>query len=582
MSDRTQIEEIKSKLDIVSVISQYVPSLKRTGRNYFGLCPFHKEKTASFSVNPELGLFKCFGCQEAGDVIKFLERIEGLEFPKALELAAKKAGVILKTTSNPRDIEADKMKKELLRANSLTCEFFNYLLLKHESGEVCREYAQRRKLPKNILEKFKIGYAPSGYENLKHFLLKKGFKENDLVNWGLLVSKNGRIYDKFRKRFMFPIISHQGDVIGFSGRLIDPEDKGPKYLNSPETPVYKKSNTLFGLFQAKESIRKEGFAILVEGNVDILSSHKASVSNIVAPLGTALTNEQIKLLKRYCDTVYFALDTDSAGQKALIKDLGMVDAAGISAFILDIGKYKDVDELITSGGNWEDTVKTPKDAVIYFIESLQKKYDLTKPLEKNKFIKQILEIITRISNPVLVNDYLNKMVSIVGIELAILGNEFKKIKELLKTKNLDTLPDSIVLDIKSDPRMENEGMRIKYLLGLLMNGNGSRDDSIKEKYDEIKELLPNDLYRSVLKTIANKSSPNKLAEEEFKIYSDCALLPVETFEDEDIFHHELNSVILRLKKEKIKKEIEELRNDSELDLNPEKQERLQHLTKELL
>jgi DNA primase len=373
MSDRTQIEEIKSKLDIVSVISQYVPSLKRAGRNYFGLCPFHKEKTASFSVNPELGLFKCFGCQEAGDVIKFIERIEGLEFPKALELAAKKAGVILKTTSNPRDIEADKMKKELLRANSLTCEFFNYLLLKHESGEPCRDYAQRRKLPKNILEKFKIGYAPSGYENLKHFLIKKGFKENDLVDWGLLVSKNGRVYDKFRKRFMFPIISHQGDVIGFSGRLIDPEDKGPKYLNSPETLVYKKSNTLFGLFQAKESIRKEGFAILVEGNVDILSSHKAGISNIVAPLGTALTNEQVKLLKRYCDTVYFALDTDSAGQKALIKDLGMVDDAGISAFILDIGKYKDVDELITSGGNWEDTVKTPKDAVIYFIESLQKK-----------------------------------------------------------------------------------------------------------------------------------------------------------------------------------------------------------------
>ena len=202
MSDRTQIEEIKSRLDIVSVVSQYVPSLKRSGHNHFGLCPFHKEKTPSFSVNSELGLFKCFGCQEAGDVIKFIEKIEGLDFPKALEYAAKKAGVILKHTTGTKDIEADRIKKDILSANSLASEFFNYLLLKHPSGEVCRQYAEKRKLTKNVLENFKIGYAPLGFENLKNFLTKKGFKERDLVNWGLLVEKNGKIYDKFRNRFI--------------------------------------------------------------------------------------------------------------------------------------------------------------------------------------------------------------------------------------------------------------------------------------------------------------------------------------------------------------------------------------------
>jgi DNA primase len=489
MSDRTQIEEIKSKLDIVSVVSQYVPTLKRSGRNHFGLCPFHKEKTPSFSVNSELGLFKCFGCQEAGDVIKFIEKIEGLDFPKALEEAAKRAGVVLKKTSSPRDIEAEKQKKDLLSANSLACEFYNYLLLKHPSGEICREYAQKRKLPKDILEKFKIGYAPAGYENLKNFLIKKGFNQNDLVNWGLLVNKNGKIYDKFRKRFMFPIISHQGDIIGFSGRLIDPEDKGPKYLNSPETPVYKKSNTLFGLYQSKEAIRKEGFAVLVEGNVDILSSHKAGIKNIVAPLGTALTSEQVSLLKRYCDTVYFALDTDDAGQKALIKDLGMVDFAGMNSSILDIGQYNDVDALITNGGNWEETVKNPKDVVIYFIETLQKKYDLTKPLEKNKFIKQILEIITRINNPVLINDYLNKMVGIVRIDLAVLASELKKIKEILKTNNIDTLPETTVLNIGSNAVLENENMRTKYFLGLLMNRGIYKNVKLEDRFEEIEELI---------------------------------------------------------------------------------------------
>jgi DNA primase len=220
--------------------------------------------------------------------------------------------------------------------------------------------------------------------------------------------------------------------------------------------------------------------------------------------------------------------------------------------------------------------------VLYFIDSLQKKYDLSKPLEKNKFIRQVLEIITRINNPVLVNDYLNKIVGIVRIDLTILSSELKKIKEIMKTKNVDTLPDSVVINIKSDPRMENESMRIKYFLGLLMNGDTFKSTYINENKEEIKELLPNDFFSNVFETIVNRLPSAGLGEEEFKIYSDCALLPVETFEDEESFLRELKAVIQRLKKEKTIKRIEAIKNDPELDLKPEKLEELQHLTKELL
>jgi DNA primase len=313
-----------------------------------------------------------------------------------------------------------------------------------------------------------------------------------------------------------------------------------------------------------------------------LSSHKAGIANIVAPLGTALTSDQVNLLKRYCETIYFALDTDTAGQKALIKDLGIVDAAGMSAFVLDIGKYQDVDELITNGGNWEETVKAPKDVVIYFIETLQKKFDLTKPLEKNKFIKQILEIVTRINNPVLINDYLNKLVSIVKIDIAVLSTELKKIKDIMKTKNLETLPETVVLKFGSSNKLENEGMRVKYFLGLLMNINNHKSLPIEKIYHEIKELFPNEMYHNVFESVMGKSSKTDLSEEEFKIYSDCALLPVETFEDDGAFLRELKAIINRLKKDKIIKEIEEIKNDPDLDLSPQKLKELQRLTKGLI
>jgi len=578
MGDRGQIEEIKSKLDIISVIGPYVPTLKRSGRNYFGLCPFHKEKTPSFSVNQELGIYKCFGCGEGGDVIKFIEKIDGIDFPKALEVAAKRAGVKLNKKISPEQIENAKIKENILKANSLASEFFQYILLKHPQGEIGREYAKKRKLTKEVIERFNIGLAPGGFENLKKFLIKKGFKPYDLVKWGLLVEKNGRIYDKFRSRLTFPVIDHQGDVVGFSCRAILQDEKGPKYLNSPETLVYQKSRTLFGLFQAKEAIRKSGFAILVEGNIDLLSSHKAGVENIVAPLGTALTIDQINLLKRYTDTVYFALDTDNAGQKALLKDLDLIDQMGMNAFVLDIGKFKDVDDLIVGGENWQEVVGKPVDIVLYFLKSLKTKYDLAQPIEKNKYIRQILEIISKIHNPLLINDYLNKLASEVNIDIKILFSELNNIKDYLQKHKLSELPSDHKISIEIKEARQKENLLFKYLLALLLN---NQEYTSNIKYSEIEDLMPDELFKKVLKSTLSGRLIDKMDEEELKLYSDCILMPIDSFEDQHQFDHEINVIITRLRKEKINSEIEKIKGGQNLDLDDVEINRLTVLIKQL-
>lgn len=571
MSNRDQIEAIKESLDIVSVIQGYVPDLKKSGRNYFGRCPFHKEKTPSFSVNPELRLFKCFGCQEGGDVIKFLEKIEGLDFPKALELAAQKAGIILKKTYSPEDDELKKQKDRLLEANLLTAKYYNYLLLEHKIGLPGKEYAKRRKLNEKELKEFLIGYAPIGYENLKNFLLKRGFNLSELVSWGLLVSKNGRVYDKFRGRLMFSIFDHQGDIVGFSGRLISDESMGPKYLNSPETLVYKKSKILYGLFQAKDSIRKNGFVVLVEGNVDILSSHGAGVPNIVAPLGTALTIDQVKLMKRYADSIYFALDTDSAGQKALEKDLPLLEEQGIKAYILDLGDYKDVDELIVKGGDWEKVLEKPNEVVPYFITSLKNKYDLDKAFERSEYIRKILGFISKTADPLLKNDYLQRLQDSAGIDMSVLRNELVKMDK--NDKGTGKEQGEIIKE------KQEKYVLTKYLLALIMEHK-------QYKQQIKKELLGYDYwvdkrYGSVYKAIweANLASTFNLDEQE--LFEEVSLMIVPVIEDEEKFIRELRQVLQRIKKEKIKEELDAFRFIKLEDKTGVTLNRIQELAKEL-
>lgn len=597
MDDRDQIQEIKDKLDIVTVVQHYVPTLKRSGRNHFGCCPFHREKTPSFSVNSELGLFKCFGCGEGGDVIKFLEKIEGLDFPKALEMAAEKAGVVLKKRANPVDKAKQAEKERLLEANHLTAEFYHYLLQKHPLGAPGKDYANRRKLTDDQIKKFMIGYAPKGYDNLKRFLLKKGFTIEELVRWGLLADKNGKTYDKFRDRLMFTITDHSGDQVGFSGRLVDPEGLGPKYLNSPETLVYKKSKTVFGLFQAKEAIRHAGYAILVEGNIDLLSSHEVGVENIVAPLGTALTSEQLALIKRYCQKIYFALDTDAAGQKALQRAIPMMEQLQMQAFVLDLGEFKDVDELIVKGADWQAVLDNPIEVVPYFMQSLKKKYDLSKSLEKNEYTRSIINLISANPDKLLQSDYLKKLEGIVGIDMKLLAQEMTKMQNAQQnTNNIHVLRNEMqertqnIVEMIGNANVsgltDNFGGRLKevdflarYLLAVIA--------AHKNYQAEIKNLinpesLPSSLHQNLYKGIWDAKFAKELSRTEQEIFADINLMQAPQFQSWEDLSRELYQLQKRIRKEQVMNELDILKHQpGDISNNKERLERLNQLTSEL-
>ena len=278
-----QVEEVKSKVDMVQLVSEYIP-LKKGGRNYKGLCPFHGEKTPSFMVNPELQIWKCFGCGEGGDAYTFLQRMEGMEFGEALRTLAEKVGVKL-TAYRPSQTE--EVKERLVRVNSLAAEFYHYLLMQHRLGESARQYLRKRGIKEEVTEKFKLGFAPEGWDFLMKYLVgKKNFEVQDLERAGLVV-KGQNFYDRFRNRVMFPLSNHRGQTVGFAGRVMPATSaeaaasQGAKYVNTPETEIYHKGELLYGLDVNKTEIKTAGWAVVVEGELDLLASYLAGVKNAV-------------------------------------------------------------------------------------------------------------------------------------------------------------------------------------------------------------------------------------------------------------------------------------------------------------
>ena len=409
----SQIEEIKQKLDISEVIQKYVPELKRSGRNYKARCPFHSEKSASFMVNPDIGIYKCFGCGEGGDVINFIQQIERVNFPEALETAAEIAGVKLEKSRYKKDPDKEAKIKRLKQANKLSAQYYNYLLTKHPAGEGALKYASKRGLIPSIIEKFSLGYAPAG-DNLHKFLTGKGFKSEELVNFSLVNKKNNRYYDKFRNRLVFPIHNLKGEVIGFSGRTLE-KNGVPKYLNSSETEVYRKSDLPYAIYQAKDSMRKQNFVIVFEGNIDILSSHRLGIENAVCPLGTALTIEQLKAIKRYVDEVYFCFDTDDAGYKALLRGIELAEIVGVKYKSIDIDKYQDADELMMSEPDrWRQCVDQAQHVLEHIFARLIAQNELDSPDGKVTIRDEAIVALKLVRDEVVVNHYIDKLGKLVG------------------------------------------------------------------------------------------------------------------------------------------------------------------------
>lgn len=471
---RSQIEEIKDKLDIQEVAQNYLGNLKKSGANYFALCPFHNEKTPSFSINPQMGIFKCFGCGESGDVITFIEKMEGVEFVKALEIAAKQAGVQLKKTFSKEEARAYRQKQTILKLNSLVSEYYHYILTKHPKGEKGRTFAKDRKVTKDLIEKFQVGYAPRGFSNLITFLKGKGHKISDLIRWGLAVSRGGRVYDKFRSRLIFPLINHHGDIIGFSGRTILKNTRAPKYLHSPKTPVFDKGRFLFGLEQAKRTTRSKDFIVFCEGQLDVISSHKTKVSNVVASLGTSLTSEQLELAKRYSKNVYFAFDNDLAGEKALIRSSQLAHSVGVSVKAVSISQGADADELINKDRKeWEKAVINAESFIDHMIKRLYKRLDLSKISEKEELVSILLPLIATIPKKIEQVYFLHKVAVILNIDEEILREELDTI-QLSRSYTPQVRKDKIKKMLESPLNAKEE-----YLLSLIFQHPQFIDTSLE-------------------------------------------------------------------------------------------------------
>ncbi len=400
------IEEIKSKLDIVQLVSDHVP-LKKAGSAWRACCPFHGEKTPSFYVNVDRQRYHCFGCGEDGDIFGFIQRIEGVDFPEALRILAKRAGVELK----PEDRQANEERQRLLEANRMAARFWHEVLLKHPVAEKVRAYAAtRRALKPETIEDWLIGYAPDTWDALLNALKRKGFSEEELFKAGL-VSRSERgtgHFDRFRNRLMFPIRDVHGNIVGFTGRIIpgpdgkDPENEA-KYVNTNQTLVYNKSHLLFGLDRAKQEIRKQGLAVVVEGNMDVVSVQQAGFRNVVASSGTALTDDQLKLLKRFTSRVVLSFDNDKAGEAAARRgiDAAVLQELTVRVLRLPPEAGKDPDDCVRQHPElWPKAVAAAVPYMEWYLELAKERTDFHDPEAKREASHQILAEIAKMKEPV--------------------------------------------------------------------------------------------------------------------------------------------------------------------------------------
>jgi DNA primase len=421
-----QVAEVKNKTDIVSIIGGRI-ELKKAGRNYKALCPFHGEKTPSFMVSPELQIFKCFGCGEGGDVFAFLKEYEGMEFGEALRFLAEKVGVKLKMVRSGESSE----KEKLIEINTQALRFYNYLLLNHPVGKRALEYLEKdRGLKKATIEEFQLGYSPDDSYALRKFLVgKKGFAPVEVERAGIGIVKGSSLYDRFNGRVIFPLFDHRGNPIGFAGRVLpwDKRETG-KYINSPETPVYHKSNVLYGLNLTRSFIKKKRIAIVVEGELDAISSWQAGIKNVIAIKGSALTEDQVRLLSRFAQKFILALDSDIAGDAAARRGITIASNLGVEVKVATITGFKDPDE--AARGNIESYKKdliAAEGVWDFLIDSVFSRISSLKGAGKAKISKEIIPVLAGIEDKIVQAHYANVVARRLEVPLEAVVEEIAKL-----------------------------------------------------------------------------------------------------------------------------------------------------------
>ena len=423
------IDELVDRNDIVDVVSGYVRLSKRSGANLFGLCPFHSEKTPSFSVSPDKQIYHCFGCGKGGGVINFIMEIENLGYRDAVEFLANRAGMPMPEETH--DAESRK-RARMLALNKDSARFF-FEQLSTPEGRAAGEYMAKRRISPATAKRFGLGFAPDTWSSLRNAMRQKGYTDFELLDAGLVRrGKNGGFYDTFRNRLMFPVIDVRGNVIGFSGRILG--DGEPKYMNSPETLVFNKSRNLFALNLAKKS--KSGYIILSEGNIDVVSLHQAGFDSAVASLGTSLTPEQARLLSRYTNEVIIAYDNDGAGIKASQRAIGILEKLDVKVKVLRLNGAKDPDEFIKTKGAdaFRTLLESSENQVDYRLRSVAEKYDLSVDEQKVEFLKEATDLLARLPGSVQRQVYAMRVAGMAGIPPDAVSAEVERRRKRLMSR----------------------------------------------------------------------------------------------------------------------------------------------------
>ncbi|HPM38739.1 MAG TPA: DNA primase [Candidatus Pacearchaeota archaeon] len=420
----SEIEQIKSRLNIVDVVGEYI-KLEKAGINYRALCPFHNEKTPSFFVSPSRQMWHCFGgCNEGGDIFKFVMKIEGIEFIDALKLLAKKAGVQLKTSSKKYE-EIKTQREKLLDICKKATIFFSTQLNKSKTGLEAKDYLMKRGLKEETIKEWKIGYAPSTWDSLCNYLIGLGYKRKDIIDAGLASEK---FFDRFRSRIIFPICDFNGQPVGFTGRVFNSDDEA-KYLNTPNTLLYDKSQALYGLDKAKVEIRKNDSCVLVEGNVDCIMSHQSGVKNCLAVSGTALTLAHLGIIKRFSNNLILSFDMDLAGNNATKKGIDMALKNGFNVKVISMNSEKDPADIILSSGEdeWKKIIKEAKPINQFYFDLSFKDRDVRSVEDKKKIVSELLPIFKKIDNTIEQTYWIQKLAEKLSIREDDIRQEMKKV-----------------------------------------------------------------------------------------------------------------------------------------------------------
>jgi len=437
-----KINEVKEATDIVDVISQYVP-LKRKGNSYFGLCPFHQEKTPSFHVDPVKAFYHCFGCGEGGNVFSFIMKMDRVSFPEAVQSLARKANIELPKIEE--DSEASRETEALYHVNRMAAEFFRECLLKTKAGQKAEEYISNRGFESEITEKFLIGYAPNRWDGLILKAERESVSMENLEKAGLIIPRRdgSGFYDRFRGRLMFPVLNTSGRVVGFGGRALKEDKRTPKYINSPETRIYRKSHILYGLYQSRDGIRQKDQVIFVEGYTDLMRLHQFGFVYGVATSGTALTEGQARLVSRYTRNVLLVYDGDSAGFGAAVRGADVLLASGLHVQVCPLPPGSDPDTFLKENGGkaFQQTLSGAKTLVEFQLSQQKKKQKLKTPSDKSQAATDLLETIGKIRDPMERQLMVRELAENLGIDEALLHQKLQKMKKL--SSNHPTGPESV-------------------------------------------------------------------------------------------------------------------------------------------